>query len=72
MDFVSFVMVAFSRARAITAMKELKVLETNQQKIGGGNTVTPNIIYHDVLLPIILLINASMHYYYCKGTEFLW
>ena len=38
------------------------MLETNQQKIGGGNTVTPNIIYHDVLLPIILLVNASMHY----------
>ena len=35
---------ASSRARAIAAVKEVKVLETNQQGIGGGNTVTPNII----------------------------
>ena len=35
--------VAFSRARAKAAMK-VKVLETNQQGIRGGNTVTLNII----------------------------
>ena len=35
--------VAFSRARAMAAVK-VKVLETNQQGIRGGNTVTPNII----------------------------
>ena len=53
MDFVSFVMVtsyvAFSRAMPIATVKEVKVLETNQQGIRGGNTLTPNVIYHDVL-----------------------
>ena len=34
--------------RAMAAVK-VKVLETNQQEIRGGNTVTPNIIYQDVL-----------------------
>ena len=35
--------VVFSRARAKAAVK-VKVLETNQQGIRDGNTVTPNII----------------------------
>ena len=46
MDFVSFVMV---NSYVAFSMKEVKVLETNQQGIGDRNTVTPNIIYHDVL-----------------------
>ena len=50
MDFVSFVMVSSmwrfqGLARAIAAVKE----ETNQQGIRGGNTLTPNVIYHYVL-----------------------
>ena len=43
MDFVSFVMVSSYVAFSV---KEVKVLGTNQQGIGGGNTVTPN---NDVL-----------------------
>ena len=54
MDFVSFVMVSSmwrfqGLARAIAAVKEVKVLETNQQGIRGRNTLTPNVIYHYVL-----------------------
>jgi len=40
--------VAFSRARSLASVK-VKIVETQQQGKRGGRTVTPNVIYREVL-----------------------
>lgn len=40
--------VAFSRARSLASVK-VKVVETQQQGRRGGRTVTPNVVYREVL-----------------------